>query len=70
MNERNGETVTVSIVIRDGRGFTHHYADFITNPHDAERALAVLAGQRMPATSFDSDSDSDFGALSALEMTA
>lgn len=71
MNERNGEAVTVSIVVRDSRGFTHHYADFSTNPRDVQRVLELLAGPQTSGpqvTSFGSDPG--FGAVSALEMTA
>ncbi|WP_417505578.1 hypothetical protein [Microbacterium sp.] len=37
------EIATVSIVVRDARGFTHHYEDFTTSAANAQRALGILA---------------------------
>lgn len=35
--------VTVSVIVRDARGFTSHYDDFVTDSAQAERALEILA---------------------------
>ena len=37
------DSVTVSIVIQDARGFTYHYEDFTTSAKSAQRALETLA---------------------------
>jgi hypothetical protein len=36
-------SVTVSVIVRDARGFTSHYDDFVTDSAQAERALELLA---------------------------
>ena len=37
------DLMTVSIVVRDARGFTHHYEDFTSNAENTQRALQILA---------------------------
>ena len=48
------ETVTVSVVIKDHRGFTHFYEDFVTTPQSARRVLQELAAEARTATPSDS----------------
>lgn len=45
MHVRAQETVTVSVVVRDQRGFTHIYEDFVVPPETAQGALQVLAAE-------------------------
>ncbi|GGM56029.1 hypothetical protein GCM10010489_29520 [Microbacterium saperdae] len=51
------ETVTVSVVIRDQRGFTHIYEDFVTRPEAAQRALQALAAESVPTVPNDPSGD-------------
>jgi hypothetical protein len=45
MNVAAQETVIVSVIIKDGRGFTHFYEDFVAPPEAAQRALRALAAE-------------------------
>lgn len=42
------DVVTVAIVVRDGRGFTQHYEDFVTSLETAQHALGLLAARQTP----------------------
>lgn len=42
------DSVTVSIVLQDARGFTYHYEDFTTSAGNAQRALEILAEEYAP----------------------
>ena len=44
-----GDTVRVSVVVKDQRGFTHYYEDVVTTP-DAVRDAFDLMARRAPAT--------------------
>lgn len=42
------DAVTVSVLIRDARGFTYHYEDFVTSSEAAQRALDALSVRGTP----------------------